>query len=163
MAGFNYPSQTLSYWDQQANQMLRVNPLYQPVQQVPIQSMPVQTVNVAPTLQANQAQEVAKAAMGNQQINPNIGRNFWDNLTTPNGLQGIASGLGAIGSLWNTFQQNKLAREQFKWQRDFANKNYANSVKNYNTSLETKADIRAASENRDQFWRDEYIRRHQLT
>lgn len=54
------------------------------------------------------------------------------------GLQG----LGTLGSLWGTFQSNKLARDSFNFQKDFAQKNLANQIKSYNTALTDRATTR---------------------
>ena len=54
------------------------------------------------------------------------------------GLQG----LGTLGNLWGTFQSNKLARDSFNFQKDFAQKNLANQIKSYNTALTDRATSR---------------------
>src|SRR6185437_11279715 len=47
-------------------------------------------------------------------------------------------GLQTIGSLWQAFEANKLAKEQFKFQKEFANANLANQIQSYNTTLEDR-------------------------
>ena len=54
------------------------------------------------------------------------------------GLQG----LGTLGSLWGTFQSNKLARDSFNFQKGFAERNLANQIKSYNTALTDRATTR---------------------
>lgn len=51
------------------------------------------------------------------------------------GLQG----LGTLGNLWGGFQATKLAKDAFNFQKDMAQKNYANSIKSYNTALTDRA------------------------
>ena len=64
---------------------------------------------------------------------------FGMNLPTAQlGLQG----LGTLGSLWGSFQSNKLARDSMNFQKDFAQKNLANSIKSYNTALTDRATSR---------------------
>jgi hypothetical protein len=49
--------------------------------------------------------------------------------------------LGAIqtlGSLWNSFQQNKLAKQSFNFQKQAYETNLANQTKTYNTELEDR-------------------------
>ena len=57
-------------------------------------------------------------------------------------LQLGMQGLGTLGNLWGTFQSNKLARDSFNFQKDFAQKNLANSIKSYNTALTDRATSR---------------------
>lgn len=54
------------------------------------------------------------------------------------GLQG----LGTIGNLWGAFQSNKLARDSFNFQKDFAQRNLANQIQSYNTALSDRATSR---------------------
>jgi len=80
-------------------------------------------------------------------------------------LQGISALLGGFGGL----QQNKmakkqlnLARDQFNFQKDFANRNYANELSAFNTALEDRINARAAQEGRDQTYVNDYLSRNQL-
>jgi len=59
--------------------------------------------------------------------------------------------LGALStgaSLWNSFQQNKLANKALNSQTGFANANLANTTDQYNTSFEGRANARYAAEGR---------------
>lgn len=62
------------------------------------------------------------------------------------GQGGIAStALGAIqvlGNLWSSFQQNKLAKESFKFQKEAYYTNLGNQEKSYNTALEDRISTR---------------------
>lgn len=69
------------------------------------------------------------------------------------GLQG----LGTLGSLWGSFQSNKLARDSFNFQKDFAQKNLANSIKSYNTALIDRATSRGFVQGDSQEKTQQYI------
>lgn len=58
----------------------------------------------------------------------------------------LLGGIQTIGNLWNAWEQNKLAREQFKFSKDITNQNLANQMQSYNTNLQTVADLRASTE-----------------
>lgn len=80
-------------------------------------------------------------------------------------LQGLSGLLGGFGAL----QQNKmakkqlgLARDQFDFQKDFANRNYANELSAFNTAMEDKINARAAQEGRDQNYVNDYLNRNRL-
>lgn len=60
----------------------------------------------------------------------------WGNIST--GIQGLQ----ALGNLYLGSQAMSLAKRQFAASNDMANKNYANSVQNYNTELAHKAQMR---------------------
>ena len=73
-------------------------------------------------------------------------------------------GLGAIqtlGSLWNSFEQNKLAKKAFKFQKQAFETNTRNQTKSYNTALEDRIRARYNTENRSSE-ADEYINRNKL-
>ncbi|UZV39848.1 hypothetical protein [Xanthomonas virus PB119] len=75
-------------------------------------------------------------------------------------------GLGAlqtVGGLYNAFQGNKLARQQFNFTRDFANTNLNNSIQSYNTQLADRARSRAAVEGQSDAERDQYINDNRLS
>lgn len=74
------------------------------------------------------------------------------------GLQG----LGTIGNLWGSMQSNKLARDSFNFQKDFAQKNLANSVKNYNTALTDKATSRGFVQGNSADQTQQYINDNKL-
>lgn len=74
------------------------------------------------------------------------GSGFGFNLGTLN--MGV-NGLAAIGGLYSAFQSNKLARDQFNFQKEFANTNLNNQIKTYNTTLEDRAVARARLDGRE--------------
>ena len=61
----------------------------------------------------------------------------------------LAAGLNAIGSIMgavNAGRNYKLAKDSLAFQKDSWNKNYANSVKSYNTALSDKYRSRGSQE-----------------
>lgn len=73
--------------------------------------------------------------------------------------------LGAIqtlGSLWNSFQQNKMAKESMKFQKEAFATNLANQEQSYNTALEDRINARYVTEGRSQAEADSYIQEHSL-
>lgn len=73
--------------------------------------------------------------------------------------------LGAIqtlGSLWNSFQQQKLAKQSFQFQKDAFNTNLQNQEQSYNTALEDRIRSRYVNEGRSQAEADAYLKDHSL-
>jgi hypothetical protein len=68
--------------------------------------------------------------------------------------------LGKIGNLYAGISALGLAKDQFGFQKDMAQKNYANSVSSYNTSLEDRANSRASVDGSNAA---AYIAAHKLT
>jgi hypothetical protein len=71
-------------------------------------------------------------------------------------------GLETIGSLWNAWQANKLAKAQFNFQKNFANANLSNQIQNYNTTLEDRSRSRAFTEGQDPATAQAYIDHNRL-
>ena len=59
------------------------------------------------------------------------------------GTTGLALLSGAM-NMWNSYQTNQLAKDQFAFQKDAFNKNLAASIKSYNNSLTNQANRMAA-------------------
>lgn len=73
--------------------------------------------------------------------------------------------LGAIqtlGSLWNSFQQNKMAKESMKFQKEAFTTNLANQEQSYNTALEDRINARYVTEGKSQAEADAYIQKNSL-
>jgi len=93
---------------------------------------------------------------------------FWgnpvgqDGKSTMGGLGGIGwnskslnlglEAFGTLGNIWNAWEARKLAKEQFKFQKDITNTNLANSIQAYNTRLyeRTRAADQTAGRSEDQ-------------
>lgn len=75
----------------------------------------------------------------------------------------IMDGIGTLGNLWGANRALGLARDQFAFQKDFANTNLANQIKSYNTALEDRARSRAVAEGRSQESAQEYIDRNRMS
>lgn len=65
------------------------------------------------------------------------------------GLSTLFSGISALGSLYGSFQQNKIAKDTLNFQKDAFNKNYGNQVKTYNNSLADRINSRSHTEGRE--------------
>lgn len=73
--------------------------------------------------------------------------------------------LGAIqtlGSLWNSYQQQKLAKQAFQFQKEAFNTNLQNQEQSYNTALEDRIRSRYVNEGRSQAEADAYLKEHSL-
>lgn len=73
--------------------------------------------------------------------------------------------LGAIqtlGSLWNSFQQNKMAKQSFEFQKQAYETNLRDTRKNYNTALEDRIEARYNTEGRSQAEADKTIAERRL-
>lgn len=72
------------------------------------------------------------------------------------------SGLDTIGSLWGGFAARDLANKNFNFQKDFAEKNYANQLKSYNSAVEDRGRSRAIMEGQSDAEAREYIQKNKL-
>lgn len=127
------------------------------------------------------AQSAAVAGAGNAPVNTGIGLGTPDvgaaNINIPQGGAGNPGffgkggmaqvGLGAIqtlGSLWNSFQQNKIAKKSLKLQERTFETNLANQKKTYNTELEDRIRNRyqGAGKGLDSKEADSYIEKNKL-
>lgn len=71
-------------------------------------------------------------------------------------------GLGAIGGLWGSIQENKIAKEQLALSREAYNTNMNNSIQTYNTDLEGRIRAQYAMEGRSN-QADAYIEKNKLS
>lgn len=69
----------------------------------------------------------------------------------------VLGGLGTIGSLWQAWEANKLAKEQFRFQKEITNTNLTNQIQAYNTALEDRTRSRAHTESMSQQDAQAYI------
>lgn len=78
---------------------------------------------------------------------------------------GFKTGLGAAqtaAGLWNAYNANKLAKQQFKFTKNFANANLANQTQSYNTALADRSRSRGFMEGQSQSQIDKYIADNRL-
>lgn len=71
-------------------------------------------------------------------------------------------GLQTIGNLWNSFQANQLAKEQFDFTKGITNTNLANSIQSYNTAMTDKIGARAFTEGRPEGYVESYLAENKL-
>lgn len=74
----------------------------------------------------------------------------------------VFGGIGTIGDLWMAYQAQKLAKEQFAFQKDMTNANFANQLQSYNTALTDKINSRTAQEGGDTADAQAYIDNNKL-
>lgn len=65
--------------------------------------------------------------------------------------------IGTIGNLWAAWQAQKLAKEQFGFQKDMTNANFANQIKTYNTTLLDRSVSRGIMQGDDAAKTEQYI------
>lgn len=73
------------------------------------------------------------------------------------------SGLQSLGQLFASFKALSLANKQFKFQKDFSEKNLANQVSTYNTALADRSRSRAQIEGQSPEQAQAYIDKNKLT
>lgn len=74
----------------------------------------------------------------------------------------LLGGLNTIGNLWMAWQANKLAKQQFNFQKDITNTNLANQIQSYNTTLDDKIRSRAVTEGQTPEQAQAYMDQHKL-
>lgn len=62
----------------------------------------------------------------------------------------VMGGLNSLGQLWGAWQAQKLAKDQWKTQKNVLNTNMMNQIQSYNNQLRDKLDTRAHMEGRSQ-------------
>lgn len=89
-----------------------------------------------------------------------------DNTVLGFNIPTLQLGLGALNSLagmYNSWNMNKLAQQQFNLQKDVLNTNLNNQIKSYNNSLADQLRSRAAMETGDANAYDSLIEERKLT
>jgi hypothetical protein len=71
-------------------------------------------------------------------------------------------GIATIGNLWAAFQAQKMAKEQFGFQKGLAETNLANQIKTYNTNLSDRITARAHMQGSGQEYVRDYLSNNSL-
>lgn len=74
----------------------------------------------------------------------------------------LLGGLQTIGSIWNAWESQKLAKKQFAFQKDVTETNLRNQIQSYNTTLEDRSRSRAHTEGQDASTAQAYIDNNRL-
>lgn len=74
----------------------------------------------------------------------------------------VLGGIQTLGSLWNSWQQNKLAREQMDFSKKAYKTNLRNQTQTYNTALEDRIRARHYTEGKGSGATDAYLKEHSL-
>ena len=114
-------------------------------------------MNTGTTMGSNLAPNVTGGVTApnmNQAATP-LGMNFGTG-------QLVLGALGTIGNLWSAFQAQKLAKEQFQFQKGITNANFANQLQAYNTTLTDKINSRTAQEGGDTADAQAYVDNNKL-
>ena len=90
-----------------------------------------------------------------------------NSLSTPLGMnigtgQLVLGGIGTIGNLWSAWEAQKLAKEQFNYQKGITNTNLANQIQSYNTALTDRITSRGFIQGDSQSTIDQYIEENSL-
>lgn len=83
----------------------------------------------------------------------------------PNGAANLKLGMGAVqalGGMWNSYNQNKMAKQALALQTRAFETNLANQTQTYNTGLEDRIRSRYAAEGRGQGETQAYLDKHKL-
>ena len=85
-----------------------------------------------------------------------------DNTFNTDNIKLLLGGVQMLGSLWNSFQQNKIAKEQLSLARETFQTNLENNRKTYNSALEDRIRSRYVTEGRSSAEADAYLQSHNL-
>jgi hypothetical protein len=109
-------------------------------------------------------QPETETTMDTETITPQIntgfgGGDFW----SKDGGAGIALGsVGVLGNLWNSYQQQKIAKDQLKFAKNQWNTNLSNQKQTYNTALEDRIRSRHAYSGKSEDQTEDYLNKHRL-
>lgn len=78
------------------------------------------------------------------------------------GWSGVASGIQTLGNLYMAYQQNKLAKDSLRFQKESYQKNLANQSQTYNTALEDRIRSRYNTEGKTSAEADQYLKKNSL-
>ncbi len=87
------------------------------------------------------------------------GNNFW---SQDGGANVALGGIAVLGNLWNSYQQQKIAKDQLKFAKNQWNTNLSNQKQTYNTALEDRIRSRHAYSGKDENQTQEYLSKNRL-
>lgn len=87
------------------------------------------------------------------------GPGFW---SKDGGAGMILSGVQTLGSLWNSYQNHKIAKDQMNFAREQWSTNLANQTQTYNTALEDRIRARHHTEGKGASETNAYLDKHKL-
>lgn len=87
------------------------------------------------------------------------GPGFW---SKEGGAGILLGGAQILGNLWNSYQAQKMAKEQMGFAKEQWRTNLANQTQTYNTALEDRIRARHFTEGRDSSETDAYLEKHSL-
>ena len=90
------------------------------------------------------------------------GSNGFMNFLGSDGFKTGVSALQTVAGLYNAYNSNKMAKQQLRFSRNFANANLANQTQSYNTALSDRARSRGVMEGQNQAQVDSYIAANRL-
>jgi hypothetical protein len=93
------------------------------------------------------------------------GGSFWKQKNgdwNTNNMELALGGAQLLGSLWNAYNQHKIAKEQMSFARSTFDTNLANQKQTYNTALEDRIRARHNTEGRNTGETDAYLNKHSL-
>lgn len=90
-----------------------------------------------------------------------------NNLSTPLAMnlgtgQLVLGGIGTIGNLWAGWQAQKLAKDQFNYQKGITDTNLANQIQSYNTALSDRINARGFIQGDSQSTINQYIEENSI-
>lgn len=71
-------------------------------------------------------------------------------------------GIQALGNLWSAWNAQKMAKEQFNYQKGITETNLTNQIQSYNTTLSDRINARAFTEGRPDGYAEQYLAENQL-
>lgn len=120
---------------------------------------PLGTVNTGGAVQG--VDVTAASAPGTTQTGGTFFKNADGSFNT-NNLQLSMGGIQMLGNLWNSYQQQKIAKEQLSLARNTFQTNLENNRTTYNTALEDRIRSRYNTEGRTTAEADSYLSKHSL-
>jgi len=85
-----------------------------------------------------------------------------DGSVNTNNIGLVVGGIQTLGSLWNSYQQQKIAKEQLALQRQAFQTNLTNNTKTYNTALADRIRSRYVTEGKTSAQANQYLSANKL-